>query len=332
MAPRLARSISRRCSELRWVDLRLRPRRSFHCRSRLPCDSSGSGRVGRAGGCPTVRAGIVSPAGVQIVEAIDLRPRRSFHCQSRLPCDSLGQWARWSCWWLSNYPCWDCISRRCSNSRWYQYSAPDDHFTAGPHCRVNVSASGRVGGAGGCPTIRAGIVSPAGVQIVAASQSTPDDHFTASPHCRVKSASGRVGRAGGCPTIRAGIVSPAGVQELECVISSTPDDHFTASPHCRVIRLGQWARWSCWWLSNYPCWDCISRRCSKVDAIDLHPRRSFHCQSTLPCDRFGQWARWSCWWLSNYPCWDCISRRCSKDSSLHHPPQTIISLPVHTAV
>ena len=43
-------------------------------------------------------------------------------------------------------------------------SAPDDHFTAGPHCRVNVSASGRVGRAGGCPTIRAGIVSPAGVQ------------------------------------------------------------------------------------------------------------------------------------------------------------------------
>ena len=26
------------------------------------------------------------------------------------------------------------------------YSAPDDHFTAGPHCRVKVSRSGRVGG------------------------------------------------------------------------------------------------------------------------------------------------------------------------------------------
>ena len=43
-------------------------------------------------------------------------------------------------------------------------AAPDDHFTAGPDCRVTVSASGRVGGAGGCPTIRARIVSPAGVQ------------------------------------------------------------------------------------------------------------------------------------------------------------------------
>ena len=43
-------------------------------------------------------------------------------------------------------------------------SAPDDHFTAGPDCRVNVSGRGRVGRAGGCPTIRAGIVSPAGVE------------------------------------------------------------------------------------------------------------------------------------------------------------------------
>ena len=45
-------------------------------------------------------------------------------------------------------------------------SAPNDHFTAGPDCRVRISASGSVSSAGGCPTIRAGIISPAGVQIV----------------------------------------------------------------------------------------------------------------------------------------------------------------------
>ena len=61
-------------------------------------------------------------------------------------------------------------------------SAPDDHFTAGPDCCVRDSANGRVGGAGGCPTIRAGIVSPAGV---IERTSTPDDHFTAGPDCRV---------------------------------------------------------------------------------------------------------------------------------------------------
>ena len=42
-------------------------------------------------------------------------------------------------------------------------STPNDHFTAGPDCRVKVPGRGRVGYAGGCPTIRAGIVSPAGV-------------------------------------------------------------------------------------------------------------------------------------------------------------------------
>jgi len=43
-------------------------------------------------------------------------------------------------------------------------SAPDDHLTAGPNCRVAVSASGRIGGAGRGPTVGAGIVSPASVQ------------------------------------------------------------------------------------------------------------------------------------------------------------------------
>jgi hypothetical protein len=111
---------------------------------------SGSGRAGGAGSCPTVSAGIVSPAGVQIAAII---------------------------------------------------SAPDDHFAAGPHCRVLVSGSGRAGGAGSCPTVGAGIVSPAGVQI-AAIKSAPNDHFAAGPHCRVKiSGSGRAGGAGGCPRV-----------------------------------------------------------------------------------------------------------------------------------
>ena len=89
----------------------------------------------------------------------------------------------------------------------------------------------------------------------------PDDHFAAGPHCCViSSGSGRVGRAGSCPTIRAGIVSPAGVRVD--APSSTPDDHFTAGPDC-CVAIGQWARWWCWSPSNYPCWDCIFRQCSK---------------------------------------------------------------------
>ncbi len=91
--------------------------------------------------------------------------------------------------------------------------------------------------------------------------SAPNDHFTAGPDRRVQfSGSGRVGGAGGCPTVGAGVISTAGVQPGVAVIAA-PDDHFTAGPHCGVTVFGQWARWWCWWLSNYRCWDCISRRC-----------------------------------------------------------------------
>ena len=115
-------------------------------------------------------------------------------------------------------------------------STPDDHFAAGPDCRVSVSAGGRVGGAGGCPTIRAGIVSPAGVQKIVAIISAPDDHFTAGPDCRVSSsASGRVGGAGGRPTIGAGIVSAAGVQRA--VPSYPPQTIISLPVHTAVWRI-----------------------------------------------------------------------------------------------
>src|SRR5437763_9868665 len=83
-------------------------------------------------------------------------------------------------------------------------SAPNDHFTAGPDCRMIRSGSGRVGGAGGSPTIRAGIVSPAGVDKVSAGDdTTPDDHFTAGPDVPVNVPGRRRGRcARASPTIR----------------------------------------------------------------------------------------------------------------------------------
>ena len=192
------------------------------------------GRIGGAGGCPTIAAGIVSPAGVKDAWAnLRPRPRRSFRCRSRPPCDRLAQWARWWCWWLSNCRCRDCIARRCSKSWTPSVSAPDDHFAAGPHRRVRVAGGGRVGGAGGCPTVGAGIVSPASVQDSRCRYSAPDDHFAAGPDCRVIVAgSGRVGGAGGCPTVRAGIVSAAGVQES--LPSSPPQTIISLPVHTAV--------------------------------------------------------------------------------------------------
>ena len=129
-------SVQRRCR------YHIRPRRSFHCRSRLPCDSLGAvGRIGGAGSCPTIRAGIVSPASVQNVCSHHIRPRRSFHCRSRPPCDCIGQRAHWSV----------LVAVQLSVPglylppvfKWHAViiSTPDDHFAAGPHCRVIVSGS-----------------------------------------------------------------------------------------------------------------------------------------------------------------------------------------------
>ena len=162
-------------------------------------------------------------------------------------------------------------------------SAPDDHFAAGPDCRVLLSGSGRVGGAGGCPTIGAGIVSPAGVQIANA-VSAPDDHFAAGPHCRVTvSGSGRVGRAGGRPTIGVGIVSAAGVQTAEAV---NPPQTIISLPVQTAV--------------------CTIRGVGRVGGAGGRP--------TIR-------AR------------DCICRRCSRSGQPPlNPPQTIISLPVQTAV
>ncbi len=63
----------------------------------------------------------------------------------------------------------------------------------------------------------------------------------------------------------------------------------------------------------------------------VHPRQSFHCRSRLPCDQFGAVGALVVLVKSKYPCWDCICRRCS-NRLVTTPPQTIISLPVQTAV
>ena len=110
-------------------------------------------------------------------------------------------------------------------------------------------------------------------------------------HCRSTlpcdtRAAGALVSAGGRPTIRAGIVSPAGVQIISCRYSSAPDDHFIAGPNCRVQISAHRAHWWCWWavqlsvLGLYLPPVLTEWRCHPI-----HPRRSFHCQSKLPCDR-----------------------------------------------
>src|SRR5436190_922630 len=107
--------------------------------------------------------------------------------------------------------------------------------------------------------------------------------------------------------------------------NNAADEHITTSRrryhlrpsrsfHCQATLpcdcVGEWQWWSCWWPSNCPCRDCISRRCSSPRSFDqVHPRRSFHCQSTLPCEGLGQWVRWLCWRSEERRVGDDISRR-----------------------
>ena len=86
-------------------------------------------------------------------------------------------------------------------------TTPDDHFTAGPDCRVVVSCSRRVNSISRRPTVCPGIVSPARVQ-KSGVNAAPDDHFTASPDRGGDVASSRsIGDAGTCPCVRSRIES-----------------------------------------------------------------------------------------------------------------------------
>ena len=144
---------------------------------------------------------------------------------------------------------------------------------------------------------------------------------------------GRVGGARGRPTVGAGIVSPAGVQTVLPVISA-PDNHFAAGPDCRVSDFGAEGalvvlvavQLSVLGLYLPPVFKWMTPSL-------VRPRRSFRCWSRLLCDQVGQRARWWCWWPSNCRCWDCIFPPVFKSQQPpSFPPQTIISLPVHTAV
>src|SRR5262245_48336648 len=86
-------------------------------------------------------------------------------------------------------------------------ATPDDHFIAGPDCRVRISLRGGVVIASDYPTVRIWIVSAARVQVTVAIIAAPNDHLIASPHCGVQfSMRGGVGKADVCPTVSHRIV------------------------------------------------------------------------------------------------------------------------------
>ena len=115
----------------------------------------------------------------------------------------------------------------------FSSSAPQDHFSSGPDCRVTESRGGRVGRAGGCPTLGAGIVFPSGVKLNRGSETPPYDHLIPSPDCCVGGSTlRRIGDCRGCPSVCLGVVSSAGIQGIEKFIQASPDNHLISGPNC----------------------------------------------------------------------------------------------------
>ena len=198
---------------------------------------------------------------------------------------------------------------------------------------MTLAPYGCVRRSGSNPTIRPRIVSAAGIQIVDVKRSAPHDHFTSSPYCRARRAtSRRVGQTGRNPTVCHWIISATSARIAVAVVTA-PDDHFTASPYGRGI--GERNRRVDGGGSNPIICDRIDIccQCSNSCCHRIHPRQSFHCHSTLLCERWraaggsekGVATQVSVLGLYLPPvfCWSRL---------LLVPPQTIISLPVHTAV
>ena len=165
----------------------LRPRRSFHCRSTLPCDVRAAGALVGAGGCPTVGAGIVSPAGFTKSSIEPSAPDDHFTAASTLPCGGLGAVGalvmlvaiQLSVLGLYLPP---VLSRRCHQfrpRRSFQCRSTllCDQYRAEGALIVLVAVQVSVLGLYLPPVFKIGITT---------ANPPPHDHFTAGPHCRVR--------------------------------------------------------------------------------------------------------------------------------------------------
>ena len=208
---------------------------------------SGRGRVDRARSRPTITARIVSSARVQIGFAVATKSTPDNHFRTcpdcRVTVSAFGRAGG-----VSGYP---TLRARIVSATGVEKvvgitvilikgPAPDNHFSAAPHCGVRNASIGRVVGGRVYPSVGNGIVSPPCIQKAGVSTlPTPDNHFSASPNCRVLvSRNGRVDGACSRPTVAFWIVSPAVVYK-PVKIDSTPDDHFAAGPDCRMGVSGR---------------------------------------------------------------------------------------------
>jgi len=197
----------------------------------------GNRRVSETSTCPVVRGWIVSPARVQMAAV------KSAPYDHLAACPHGGVRAS----------CGEPVARGRPSVRIRIVSSaavgiierlidatPDNHFTAGPDCRVSNSAKRHIDKTSRHPTVVSGTISAASVQVGMVRDrvsSTPDDHFAARPHCRVVPSCGRRARSRGSrPAVGARVVSPTSIKvAITTTSNSAPDNQLAARPDRRVI-------------------------------------------------------------------------------------------------
>ena len=137
------------------------------------------------------------------------------------------------------------ISAACACVAATYESAPDDHFMAGPDCRVTRSTLGSIGHGGSCPSVRAGKVLRASPKGASAIITAPDDHHSARSTLQCdRSAVGTLLVLVAVQLFALGLYFPP------VFIAKPPTIRPRQSFHCRSIRrcviIGQRARWPCW--------------------------------------------------------------------------------------
>ena len=166
-----------------------------HCRM----ISSRIGSVCGARRCPGISIGIVSAASVQTVKPVKSSPNYHF---AAYPNSSMRKAATWSIGGTCGSPtvCSRIVSAT-TIKKITEATAPHDHLSTSPDCRV-VGTRGRCVDRAVCrPGISARIISSSTAKSEVGIHFTPpDDHFAAGPNgCVMLSTIGRAG--GGCPGI-----------------------------------------------------------------------------------------------------------------------------------
>jgi hypothetical protein len=192
--------------------------------------------INDASGDPSIRAGIISAAGIEARAATSntapddhfiAGPDRGVIRSATRRINGRGRRPTVQNWVVSS------PSIRESRGE----SAPDYHLIPTPYRCVRISRSRCVTRVSCCPSIRDRIICATCVKIARVGVTTPHNHFAACKNCGVRSSrSWDIGGAGSCPTVGSWVVFAAGIEVVIGTVRkiTAPHNHFTAAPNASV--------------------------------------------------------------------------------------------------